>query len=239
MTAKIELKISVLFLAYINDISMNIKSKIRLFADNCIIYRKILNIEDVEKLQTDLDRLGEWAEVNEMIINPNKSKALSFTRARMKDPLHYSLGGQRIPEDNCCKYLGIVIRNDLNWADQVNYTVQKAWRALHFVMRIVNKGNKNTKNLAYTSLVRPILEYGAACWDPYRECQISALDRVQNKAAKFAHCLGRTKWESLAQRRKTARMCELYKAYDGDRAWKEIRDRLHAPSYLSRVDHNW
>ena len=59
----------------------------------------------------------------------------------------------------------------------------------------------NTKSLAYTSLVRPILdmgrragihvrpipEYGAACWDPYRECQISALDQVQNKAAKFAH----------------------------------------------------
>ena len=51
--------------------------------------------------------------------------------------------------------------------------------------------------------------------------------------------MGRTKWESLAQRRKTARMCVLYKAYTGDRAWKEIRDRLHAPSYLSRVDHNW
>jgi len=44
--------------------------------------------------------------------------------------------------------------------------------------------------IAYKSLVRPILEYGAACWDPYRECQISALDRVQNKAAKFAHHLG-------------------------------------------------
>ena len=33
-------------------------------------------------------------------------------------------------------------------------------------MRIVKKGNKNTKRLAYTSLVRPIIEYGAACWDP-------------------------------------------------------------------------
>ena len=31
------------------------------------------------------------------------------------------------------------------------------------------------------SLVRPILEYGAACCDPYREGQISALDRVQRK----------------------------------------------------------
>jgi len=135
--------------------------------------------------------------------------------------------------------LGIVIRNDLSWADQVNYTVQKAWRALHFVMRIVNKGNNKTKSLAYTSLVRPILKYGVACWDPYRECQIRALNRVQNKATKFAHCSGSTEWESLAQRRKTARMCALYKAYNGDRAWKEIRDRLHAPSYLSRVDHNW
>ena len=114
-----------------------------------------------------------------------------------------------IPEASCCKYLGIIIRSDLSWADQVNFTVQKDWRALHFVMRIVKKGNKNTKSLAYTSLVRPILEYGAACWDPYRECPISALDRVQSKAAKFAHHSGGSDWESLAQRRKIARMCAL------------------------------
>jgi len=48
----------ILFLAYINDISTNIKSEIRLFADDCIIYRKIQNIKDVEKLQDDLYRLG-------------------------------------------------------------------------------------------------------------------------------------------------------------------------------------
>ena len=32
-----------LFLAYINDIGRNIESTIRLFADDCVIYRKILN----------------------------------------------------------------------------------------------------------------------------------------------------------------------------------------------------
>ena len=47
-----------LFLAYVSDIWRNIESKIRLFADDCIIYRKILNIKDVKKLQADLDRLG-------------------------------------------------------------------------------------------------------------------------------------------------------------------------------------
>jgi hypothetical protein len=78
-------------------------------------------------------------------------------------------------------------------------------------MRVVKKGNKNTKIIAYKSLVRPILEYGAACWDPYRECQINALDRVQNKAAKFVHDTGGLDWESLAQRRKIARIRAVLK----------------------------
>ena len=35
-------------------------------------------MKDVEKLQTDLDRLKDWAEGNEMKINSNKSKALNL-----------------------------------------------------------------------------------------------------------------------------------------------------------------
>ena len=98
-----------------------------------------------------MDRLRDWAERNEKKINPNKSKALSFTITRVKDPLNYSLGDQNIPEASCRKYLGIIIRSVLSWADQVNYTVQKAWRTLHFVMRIVKNGNKNTKNVTYAT----------------------------------------------------------------------------------------
>jgi hypothetical protein len=104
---------------------------------------------------------------------------------------------------------------------------------------VVKYGNKNTKSLAYKSLVRPILEYEAACWDPYRESQIKALERVQNKAAKFAHHEGDIDWEPSAQHRKTAGLCAFHKAYKGESVWINIRDRLHAPSYLSRVDHKW
>jgi hypothetical protein len=46
-------------------------------------------------------------------------------------------------------------------------------------MRTLKKRNSSSKRLAYTTLVRPILEYGAACWDPYKEEQINALARVQ------------------------------------------------------------
>jgi len=85
-------------------------------------------------------------------------------------------------------------------------------------MRILKKGNSNTKRLAYMSLVRPILEYGVACWGPYREGQISTLDRVQKKAAKFAHHANSSNWETLASRRKLSRICALFKSYSGERA---------------------
>ncbi|PNF20639.1 hypothetical protein B7P43_G04218 [Cryptotermes secundus] len=71
-----------------------------------------------------------------MKINPTKSKAVCFTRARITEPLNYSLGGTVIPEASSCIYLGIILRSDLIWSDQVSYTVKRAWKAIHFTMRI-------------------------------------------------------------------------------------------------------
>ena len=215
-----------LFLAYVNDVGRNIESTIKLFADDCIIYRKIINSEDMEKLQKDVDRL--WG-VDGQKCNENKSsksKAVSFTRARVKDPLNYLIMDTLIPEASSCKHLGIILRSDLSWADRVNYSVKKAWKALHFTMRILKKGNSNTRSLGYMSLVHMILEYGAACWDLYRKGQISVLDKVQKKAAKFAHHTNSLKWETLALHRKLSCLCALYKAYCGEQAWKAMGNRL-------------
>jgi len=139
---------------------------IRLFADDYIIYRKITNKNDLEKLQKDLDTLGEWAVENGMKINSSKSKAIRFTRALVKNPLGYSLGDQKILEASSCKYLGTILQSDLNWVDQANYTAQKAWKVLQFVMRVLRKENRYTESLAYIPLVRPILEYVSVSWDP-------------------------------------------------------------------------
>jgi hypothetical protein len=75
-----------------------------------------------------------------MKINPSKNEAIRFTKARVKDPLNYSLMGTLIPEASSCKYLGIILRSNLIWAGQVNYTVKKAWKALHYTMQILKKG---------------------------------------------------------------------------------------------------
>ena len=116
----------VLFLAYVNDIWKNVKSNIPLFADDCILYRRIRDKRDIDILRADLNRLMEWALVNKMRINPGKSKAVSFTKYRVKERLKYHLGDQNILEESSFKYLGLIIRSDLSWADHVNPTLRKA-----------------------------------------------------------------------------------------------------------------
>jgi len=88
-------------------------------------------------LQFDVDRLGKWEVENAMKINPGKSKAVRFTRR-----------DQRILKASSCKNLEIILHRDLSWVNQVNYTVQKAWKKLHFIMCVLKKGNSNMKRLA-------------------------------------------------------------------------------------------
>ena len=140
----------------------------------------------------------------------------------MEDKIIYTLWDQLIPEASNCNKLGIILRSELSWDDHVKLTVIKAWKAIRFKMRAPEKGKSCTKRLAHTTPVGSILENGVACLDPYREGQIHALDRVQKKAAKFAHYTNESNWETLSQRTKISRICVLLKAYSGERVWKAI-----------------
>jgi len=57
------------------------------------------------------------------------------------------------------------------------------------------------------------------------------------KASKFANYTNNSGWETLAQHKKTVRICALFKAYTGEWAWKAKGDRLNGPYDLSKDDH--
>ena len=50
---------TVLFLIFINDLPDNIRSSVRLFADDCVLYRNIHSLQDCLILQEDLTSLGQ------------------------------------------------------------------------------------------------------------------------------------------------------------------------------------
>ena len=71
-------------LVFINDISTDIESEIRLFVDDCVCYREIKENEDTVKLQNDIDRLEAWARKWDMRFQPVKCNMMQLTRKPTK-----------------------------------------------------------------------------------------------------------------------------------------------------------
>lgn len=66
-----------LFLLYINDIGNDLTSKIRLFADDSLLFGVVKNDTDAQKLQENLNSLCEWADKWQMVFNPDKCYVLT------------------------------------------------------------------------------------------------------------------------------------------------------------------
>ena len=73
-----------LFLLYINDLPIEIESKIRLFADDTLCSNTIKHKVDQKKLQKDLDSLTTWEKQWSMSFHTQKCYTLSVTRKRDK-----------------------------------------------------------------------------------------------------------------------------------------------------------
>ena len=105
-----------LFSLYIDDITEDIDSELRLFADDCVCYREIKDTEDTVKLQEDIDRLGCWARSWGMRFRPVKCNIMQITRKRIKNiNASYSLEGTVLENVEKIKYLGVTITNNLKW----------------------------------------------------------------------------------------------------------------------------
>ena len=85
----------VLFLAYINDLHESItNSNVRLFAEDCVLYRDITDRNDTDLLQQDLDAFGRWEAKWLMEFNVDKCFVMHATHSKHKIKHQYTLHNQ-------------------------------------------------------------------------------------------------------------------------------------------------
>lgn len=56
-----------------------------------------------------------------------------------------------------------------------------------FLKRTLEHSSRETKLFAYTTLVRPVLEYALIAWFPHTQTNVNILESVQRKAIRFVH----------------------------------------------------
>ena len=112
-----------LFLLYINDLPIDIESKIRLFVDDTLCSNTVKHKEDQKKLQKDLDSLTTWEKQWSMSFHPQKCYTLSVTRKKEKIVPSYHLHRHNLQNVSTAKYLGVNIQDNLNWGLHIDTCV--------------------------------------------------------------------------------------------------------------------
>jgi hypothetical protein len=236
-----------LFIIYINDLNSRVSSKIRLFADDTVIYREIRDDTDSDALSSDLNNVHSWCQEWGLELNLSKCTTVHFSRKTSQQRRVYTIGGVSINSAEKLKYLGVTITSDLSWKTHIQNICGKALKNLGFIRRIVGRSsNEKVKERCYFALVRPHLEYAASIWDPEQKDLIKELDKIQRKAARFVkNCYGRTesvsklleelKWEPLRARRLRARHSLLKKL--GTETFRgDTENIILTPHYISRSE---
>ena len=214
-----------LFLCHINDLPLCVKSKVRLFADDCLLYRTIKSMQDHTILQNDLKNLEEWADKWGMRFNAKKCFVLP---TKKHSSFFYMLNGEILQHVHETPYLGIEISDDLKWGKHIANIAKKASSKLGFLRRNLSRCPMEIRRTAFISLIRSSLDYGATMWDPYQVGDSTKLERVQRQSARFikrdyksrhpgcvTEMLEDLNLPPLQQRRKQQRLTTLYKIIEG------------------------
>ena len=133
------------------------------------IYLAVSSLQYAQILQQDLDHLNKRELERDMEFNPGKCVVIHVTRSRTPIPSQYLLHGQVLESVAGSKYLGVEISSNLSFNNHIQSITTSASRSLGFLRRNIKTQNPALREMAYTTLVRPLVEYSSTVWSPYTE----------------------------------------------------------------------
>ena len=142
---------TIAFLIFINDIVSDIGSNIRLFADDTSMYLVLENPDiAVATLQSDIDKVSNWADKWHVDFNPYKSKYLLISRNTGVNP-HPSLymNGVQVSPASDHKHLALQLSGNGTWQSHIEYMKTKAWERINIMRKLKFKLDRKALETIY------------------------------------------------------------------------------------------
>ena len=138
-----------------------------------------------------------------MNLNIDKCVILTCSRLLSLSTSVYTINGQSLTHVTQHPYLGVMSDSTMSFSPHISNITCNAMKTLNFVKRNLYKSNRDIKYMAYTSLVRPVLEYASSAWDLYLNKNILVIEMVLRRAARWVK--SDYLWTSSA----TSMLCDL------------------------------
>ena len=172
----------ILFLIYINDIILELKSDVRIFADDTSLFTVVDDrVTAHQTLQHDLNYVENWARQWRFEFNPDPMKPpvdLIFS-TKTKPPTHQTLYFNGIPLTNVQehKHLGLILDKKLTFSSHIKECINKVNRSLGFLKLASSHLPCTAIDRVYKSYIRPKIEYGDIIYHktPFTESQLNPL----------------------------------------------------------------
>jgi len=120
------------------------------------------------RINTELQKINDWLEINKLSINVDKTKYMIFhNRQRnidMYDNLKLKINNLPIKRTKTFNFLGIMINEHLTWNDHIPYTSQKITPVVGLLNRLKHQQPTNILKMIYNSLILSRLHYGNILW---------------------------------------------------------------------------
>ena len=242
-----------LFLVYINDLEKDIKSNVKFFADDTMLYSIVKNPSiSAAELNHDLEKINQWAKQWKMAFNPDPNKqaneVLFSCKTKKVDHPPIFFNGSPVVKVSETKHLGLILQSKLSFEKHLTEKIKKAKKIIGIIKHLNLLLPFRTLNQMYKSLVRPHLDY---CDIIYHIPQLvhppsegggitlnylmGMAEQVQYQAALAVtgawQGSDRVKlyeelgWESLTDRRLYRRILQFHKIVDGQTP-AYLRDKL-------------
>ena len=150
-----------LFLLFINDLPENIKSVVKIFADDV---KMVVNPSNMPDIQSDLEELCMWE--NNWLLKFNLDKCFVLHVGNGNPRNSYNFHGSELKTTLKEKDLGVWFNEKCNFTDAISAFITKAKSCLFWITRNIISREPEVMLKAYKSVVRPHLEYCCQAWSP-------------------------------------------------------------------------
>ena len=209
-----------LFAIFVNDLACEIKDlqcginlgdnqiSILMFADDIALLS-----DSEDKMQTMLDCLFTWCSKWRLSLNLDKTKLVHFRHQSIPRTIYdFKYGEGHIDITTKYKYLGLWLSEHLVLKDTVQPLTASAGRALGALMSKFKRCggfNFDIYTKLYSSLVDPILNYGAGLWGT---SEYKIANTIQHRACRFFLGVG-SNTSNLATRGEMGWQKQCHKQY--------------------------
>ena len=142
--------------------------------------------DDACKMQDQLDKMLEFCEQNQMMINGDKTKVMLFNTGRKYDFMpRLTINGQmNLEVVEKFKLLGVHLRSDLKWSDNTDYICIRGYQRIWMLRRLKSLGANNLELLdVYHKQIRSVMEMAVPVWEPgLSKLESKQIERVQKTA---------------------------------------------------------